>query len=159
MRYLIEYANREAVIRVIDQVMAYDIVHGIVVQLDPAWLALWRLSQSLTSSDWKVLDEELRYAVHWNERMLGRRWPRSAGWWMKTPLMLGQTPAGNPTPVRIDTKWKCSTWEAIAESGPRGGLEPFVISVLVTPRSARETFEELRLAVTESSERIRFETS
>lgn len=41
MRYLIEYASRENVTRVIDQAMGYDIVHGVVVQLDPAWLALW----------------------------------------------------------------------------------------------------------------------
>ena len=75
------------------------------------------------------------------------------------PWMLGPAQVGHPTPLRIDPKWTCSTWEAIAERQPRVALEPFVINVLVTPRSPRETFEELRSALSESSERIRFEAS
>jgi hypothetical protein len=157
MRYLIEYAGQETVTRVIDQVMDYDIVHGVVVQLDPTWLALWRFSQSLTRNDWKGLDEELRHSIEWDEHLLGRPWSRSAGWGIRLPWTLGPAQGDHLTPIQVDPKWTCSTWKAITDRDARGRREPFIINVLVLPRSAKDTFEKLTSTLDESSERIRFE--
>src|SRR6059036_3014567 len=71
MRYLMDYSRRESVSTVIDRAMEFEIAHGATVGLDHRWLALWRLRQSMTSSDWKDLDRSLRDGLEWPERMFG----------------------------------------------------------------------------------------
>lgn len=155
MRYLIEYANREEVSGLIDRAMGSDIVHGVAVYLDPTWLTLWRLSHTFTAADWKSLDRNFLYMSERNEKMFGR--PGFAAWQMNLPWMLSSLEVGQLTPVAVDPKWTCDTWNYISHLRNRRGSEPFVINVLVLPRSPRETFEELASSLGEGGEQIRFE--
>lgn len=157
MRYLIDYANREDVSGLIDRAMSFDIVHGIVVYLDPTWLVLWRLSQSLTANDWKSLDHDLVYLADWNERMWGRPFRTFGAWQMGLSGLFGSWETGQMSPVKVDPKWSCVTWDELSHRGRPQRVDPFVINVLVIPRSPRGTFEELANSLGEGGQRIRFE--
>jgi hypothetical protein len=157
MRYLIEYSNREEVSVVIDRAMGFDIVHGIVVRLDPTWLSLWRLAHTCSASDWKYFDRNLLYVLHWNERRWGGPFPPFAEWQSNFSIPLRSLELGQFFPVPIDPKWTCDTWREITGSRKQNGREPFVITVLVAPRASRGTFEELTAALGETGVQIRFE--
>ena len=156
MRYLIDYANREDVSGVIERAMGFDIVHGIVMHLDPTWLTLWRLSQSLTAGDWKSLDHDLLYTLTWNERVFGGPFPGFGVWHMNLAWLLGPWETERLSPMQADAKWSCATWDEISRRG-RQRRDPFVINVLVVPRSSRGAFQELATSLGEGPQQIRFE--
>jgi hypothetical protein len=158
MRYLIDYANRDTVTRLIDQAMAFDIVHGVVVQLHPRWLALWRLSHSMPGDDWRAVDRRFQEAMDMQRHLhlaFGISTPLQFDW-QAAPWVPDFQPRFSPVP--IDTKWTCGTWELLVSLGPRPRPEPFLVTVLVLPRSSPGAFEELASVLGESTERIRIET-
>lgn len=157
MRYLSEYAGREEVSAVIDRAMGFDIVHGVVVRLDPTWLGLWRLSHALSRAEWETLDKDLLYMADWYRNVLGPPWPRRMARYLGLTGLLDSGNFSPISPVAIDPKWSCGTWEEIADRHHQGRREPFIIQVLVVPRSPRGTFDELISSLGEGREQIRFE--
>jgi hypothetical protein len=137
--------------------MEYDIVHGVVVRLDPAWLQLWRVSQSLTPADWGALDRYLSYMFVSNQKLFGMPWRGFPASQMDLAWMLGSQEISQFAPVRVDPQWTCDTWKHISEMPNRDRRGPFVINVLVLPRSPRGAFQQLASSLGESTEHVRFE--
>jgi hypothetical protein len=155
MRYLIEYSSTESVSGVVDRAMQFDIVHGVVAQLDPTWLGLWRLRHSLTRSDCEAMDRRL---VRTLEIAFGYGpWPPGPEFW-PTGFPLNYPGVREVTPVNVDLTWSCATWDFLVRADPMNRSQPFVLNVLVVPRSTSSSILELTAALSESSERIRFET-
>ncbi len=158
MRYLMEFANGEGVSELIDRAMGFDIVHGVSVQLNETWLALWQLSRSLTPTEWKVLDNDLADTYEWLRHVLPMPVSRSIILDIDFLRLLHSLKRSRQSTVPIDPKWRCKSWEYISRRHLRRADAPFVINVLVTPRSSPGSIGELANSLGDGGQEIRIET-
>ena len=120
----------------IDRAMGFDIVHGVSVQLNETWLALWQLSRSLTANEWKALDNDLNDTYDWLRHMFPMPRPRYSILDLDFLRLLHSLKRSRHSTVSVDPKWSCKSWDYISKRRARKGDAPFVINVLVTPPEA-----------------------
>jgi hypothetical protein len=133
MRCFDGFGERTEVRRVVDIAMESDAVQGVVFELDPSWLAAWRIKESFDPRRSKLL----------LERWWPGPWPGRYLSWRDRLEQLGLSPhwvpSSVPTAADIE-KWRPPYWEEY-QGETWGSIfdSPVIIKIcLIPPLSERE---------------------
>jgi len=138
MRYLVDIAEEYGLSRIVSRAMERQDVQGVLVDIDPLWLASWR-AMTLGQLDSRTLDEWFYFYRRFVESL-----PSDGpfgGWSGREGLS---------TATRVDLSWRPPDWDSWSQArGLPDQSPPLIVKVILSPNASpvTEGFGEERLRV------------